>query len=613
MSRQLSVSNALSPLDLGELQLKGRVGEALNSVVNARITSELAEKEICPEAVEAFRNRVDDRLETDRGLWQGEFWGKWILSAIAAHRYTGQNKLKDLIRQAVTGLLATQRADGYIGTYEDSGFVFSVDDKQNWNVWCRKYTLWGLLEAYDLLRDPVILNAAVRFMDHLASEVGPGKAPIVETGKFAGLPSSSILTPVVMLYRLTREQRFLDYAEYIVAQWSSREGQPPDLVNKGLTGEPVHKWFPKPESWTKAYELISCIEGLVDLHRITGNDAYLNAVVHIHRNIVEHERTIFGGIGRNDKMIGARYLAETEAEICDAVYWQRLSFKLLCLTGEQRYADEIERTMYNTLCAAMKSDGTWGVRRLCCSGEHWPAPQHCHLKHHHCCVDNLPRGLLQLTQTAIMYGQNGITLNLFLPGRARVPLLSGRTVKLSTETVYPAAGTIKVTVDPEQAEAIPIHVRIPPWSAESSLKINGEDGPECDPGSYAVIERTWESGDTIELKLDMRGRVTRLARNPDASEEPPPRVAIERGPLVLARDMRLENGDVHAPVSLPSESAECVELTAAVPPEGMWLAFQSSEVKTTEGKPLLLCDFASAGQSWDKETSDFRLWMPVKE
>ncbi len=602
-----AVDDVLTPLPLGRARLAGHVGERIDTVVRARITSDYARNTIYPETIEAFRRRVDDRIKPQTGLWQGEFWGKWILGAIAAQRYTGDAALASFIRRACDEVIATQRDDGYIGTYHDSGFVRAVGRRQNWNVWCRKYTLWGLVESYRLLGDGKILTAAARLMDHLMTEVGPGKIDIIDTGRFVGLPSTSILGPVVMLYRHTGERRYLAYAEYIVRQWSRHPGQPPDILGKATSGLPVHQWFFNPGQWTKAYEFISCIEGLTELHRITGERRYLQAAVNIHEQLRKADRVIFGGIGKNDKLLGAARLLQTECEPCDAVYWQRLSVQLLRLTGRLVYADEIERTMYNVLCAAMKADGSWGVRRLCLSGAHWPAPKHCNLQTHQCCVNNVPRGLLQLAQVAVMSGKRGPTVNLYVPGTATVPLGSGQSVRLEIETDYPASGAVRIRLVTDAAVAFDVRLRIPAWSAKSSLSVNGAPGPPVEPGTYATMRRRWRSGDRIDLMLDMRGRAVTF---PDPCK---PHVAIERGPIVLARDVRLGNRRIHEPVSLPVRPGGFVDLEPATPKEGFWMVFRvpRSSSDGAQGGTMLMCDYASAGSTWDQATSDFRVWLPV--
>ncbi|MFZ2406125.1 MAG: beta-L-arabinofuranosidase domain-containing protein, partial [Methylobacter sp.] len=185
-------SDQFTPLPFGNARLDGRIGHQIDALIKARYTSDFAQKEIYPETAEALRQRVDDVIHNKVGLWQGEFWGKWILGAIAAQRYTGEKELKEFIRKAVREALATQDPSGYIGTYS------KTDTTRRWNVWCMKYTLWGLVEAYELLGEPDILVAARRQMDYLMTFVGPGKTEIASTGDFSGFPSSSILQPLVM-------------------------------------------------------------------------------------------------------------------------------------------------------------------------------------------------------------------------------------------------------------------------------------------------------------------------------------------------------------------------------------------------------------------------------
>lgn len=605
------VGDVLSPSAPGAVHVTGHVGAVIDKVIGTRILSENAAAVIYPETIEAFRRRVDDRMIPNRGQWQGEFWGKWILSAVATQRYTDDARLKALVARAVDELVATQREDGYIGTYHDSGFVKLPDGKgSNWNVWTRKYTLWGLLEAGDLTGNAAALEASRRLLDHLMTEVGPGAVPIRDTGNFAGLPSCSILTPVVMLYRRTGDPRYLGYAHYIVHQWGAVPGQPPDILNKGLEGRPIDEWFARPETWTKAYEFISCVEGMVELYRATGNLDFLRAAENIHRLLREHERTVFGGIGKDDKLLKASLLLETEAEVCDAIYWNRLSAQLLRLTGKAAYADEIERTLYNVLLGAMNADGSWGVRRLCLSGAHFPAPSHCNLKTHHCCVDNMPRGLLQVPEVAVMGGPatDDVTINLYLPGDAHVVQSSGAKVTLRLSTKYPEDGRISVGVIPAKPAEFTLRFRIPPWSINTSIRINGAQYPAVLADGYAKVRREWRTGDQVDLELDMR---TRLVEFPGDRIKPAleRHVALMRGPVLLARDIRLGQPNIHDPVGIAAGSDGCVTAVPREGPKGMWLTF---DITSAGGEVIRMGDYSSVGQTWQKETSDFRVWLPVR-
>lgn len=584
------IRDVLAPPRPGNARLHGIIGQEIDNAVNARILSKKAEEDILPEAIEAFKRRMDDRFHEGRGTWQGEFWGKWTLSAVAAQRYTGDDHLKQLIRKGADQLIATRRNDGYIGTYQDSAFVTG----NCWNVWCRKYTLWGLLAAYELLEDPKILSAAEGLVDQLMTEVGPGRTDIVKTGNFAGLPSSSILTPMIKLYRHTNDPDYLQYAEYIVKQWSKYPDTPPDIVNKGLTGEPIHSWFPKAGRWTKAYEFISCVEGMLDLYRVNGDEALLRSARNIHKAIRQNERVITGGIGYHDKLDHAAVRTDGLNEPCDVVYWERLSTELLRLTGEPEYADEIERLAYNVLIASMNRDGSWGLRRLGLSEPHLIAPLHCYMYNHQCCVANVPRGLLQLARTTVMTDPEnpGIAVNLFIPGTASVSLPSGDTIKLRVETSYPEDGAVRLTVVTEKALPFELKLRIPPWSRNTRVKVNDRDVDDTPvPGSYVTLPRTWHSRDTIQLLLDM---TPRLVPSPGSSSH----FAVMRGPVVLARSSLLETKEeIHEPVRLRASEEGTVELKSMPAPPGVWMAFEAT---LTDGKKIRLCDYASTGKDYTK-------------
>ena len=121
-----------------------------DSFFEGRIFSDFAQSVVYQEAEDAFKNMLDD--ETIVGIWQGEFWGKWVLSAVEVAKYSQSEELKDFLHRAALKLLTYAREDGYLNTYKDSLNVFRLADRKlavpvvgfesdwNWNIWCRKYT-----------------------------------------------------------------------------------------------------------------------------------------------------------------------------------------------------------------------------------------------------------------------------------------------------------------------------------------------------------------------------------------------------------------------------------------------------------------------------------------
>ncbi len=630
-----NIQNKTETLPPGYWRLNGFIGERLDRISAARFTAEGAWDQYYPQTEEAFRLREDDISHAPKGVWRGEFWGKYILGAIAACQYNTCDDLRERIRSAATGLISTQDENGYIGTYTDSTKYIS----STWNIWCRKYTLWGLLEAWQLLDENSILQAAVRFMDHLMTELGPDRDDIIQTGQFKGLPSTSILKPVLDLYRATGEKRFLDFGRYIVEQWSAHPDGPPDILNKALEGKPVHEWFDAPEDWAKSYEFISCAEGLIELYRITGTPDYLKAAENLHQVLRDWDRNPAGGVSFNDKFIGSRFLINSVAEICDVVYWNRFSLQLFELTGKMVYIDELERSLYNALLCGMNIAGDWGLRRFRLTHVHIPAHRH-FLKGHQCCVDNLPRGLFQAAQSAVLRDQTGIRVALYEPGTGTFKLTSGSTLNITLSGDVLKSEPVSILLAPEKPEFFTLQLRIPYWSDHTEIQVNGEPVSTDNQDGWCSIQRTWQSGDTVRLTFSLSVRFEyfdpsiysdtdeRVAWNkqewarlalmgedntsapqtsvmPLSTEDalPQQRAAMAFwGPLALARDIRLDDSD---PFSCVPSIDQPPTLTPASAPEDIRRSFT---LTFADGTRIPVCDFGSAGNTWD-DTSRFCAWL----
>ena len=227
------------------LRISGYLGQRIDACIEYRVKAQDVDH-----LVEPFRHKE----ETSR--WQSEFWGKWIQGAIASYRYDKDPELYKIIKNGAELLMETQLPNGYIGNYSEEAQL------NQWDIWGRKYTALGLIAYYDLSGDRKALDAACRVIDHLMTQVGPGKVNIVTTGNYIGMPSSSVLEPVMYLYNRTRQDKYLDFAKYIVKQWETPEG--PRLISKAIADIPVAGRFPHPKVWfspengQKAYEMMAC-------------------------------------------------------------------------------------------------------------------------------------------------------------------------------------------------------------------------------------------------------------------------------------------------------------------------------------------------------------------
>jgi DUF1680 family protein len=204
--------------------------------------------------------------------------------------------------------------------------------------------------------------------------------------------------------------------------------------------------------------------------------------------------------------------------------------------------------------------------------------------------------------------EDGISINFFVPGSYQLKTPSGKKITVNQKTDYPVAGDIHFALEMSAPEEMTIRVRIPDWSKNSVLNVNGLKINNVIPGEYAEIKRKWLPGDKISLQVDMRGRVEIHGTDHKYA-------AIVRGPIVLARDTQLPNTNVGMVLSPVRDRDGNIQLMkVAVGQDNIWMQYEAffiPESYTETGpKPtqIRLCDYASAGNG--KEQSTFQVWMP---
>lgn len=577
--------------------MKGFIGKKLDLSYQNRILAQDVDVLVAP-----FRQRTETRL------WQTEFWGKWFTSAVLAYRYRPEPALEKVLRNAVKELVATQTPDGYIGNYRPENRL------EQWDIWGRKYCLLGLLDYYDLTGDANSLRAARKLTDHLVREINGKDGIIVNKGNYRGMAASSILEGIVRLYKSTGDKKYLAFAEEIVRQWETPGG--PELISKAAVN--VSERFPKPDSWysweqgQKAYEMMSCYEGLVELYRVTGKAAYLKAAEATWNNIRDTEINIAGSGASYEMWFGGKKLQTSPVvhyqETCVTVTWIKFCQQLLRLTGDVKYAHAIEEAYYNALMGALNADGSDWAKYTPLNGERLPGSGQCGMELN-CCVASGPRGQFTLPLTTVMSMKEGVSVNFFTEGAYTLKTPSGKKITLSQQTDYPVSGNIVLSLAMEAPEEMTVRVRIPEWSRQTTLKVNGE-AVAVAPGEYAALKRKWSSKDMISLQLDMRGRV--ITAGGDHSF-----AAIKRGPLVLARDTRLPGQDLGTTITPVKDKEGYIVLTPAnASADNIWVQYQAAffpefykdATEAQQPAQITLCDYASAGNG--KTHSAFQVWMP---
>ncbi len=460
-------------------RLEGRQARKLEKVFKERLCSSEAKGRIYDETVNAFVTNYDDSdapgkdpWMKGRGLWQGEYWGKTMLSASAAAEYSGDYALKRWLRTRATEFVRRfQRPDGYLGSYRNADFVGvkNADGEEVfcWNLWGRKYTMWALIELSRTVRSPALLSAAKRMMDHEIRQIDRLGIKLTDTGFFAGMPSMSVLKPLMLLYSETKEKRYLDFARRIVGEWK-RGGNPcPNLISNAFSEKMVHEWYLKPERWAKAYEMMSCLEGLVEWSVQTGDAQALEAVKKIVGKLEKAELNALCSVGFFDHFTHAASCCNANTELCDVIHWIRLNRELFLVTDDPHYLENVEKAYLNSFLAGVYRDGKWAAHAVRSHGSrHRTAPSQIGMTLHQCCVDNMPRTFKDIADTVVTETADGI-LSVNLYGDATV---RRRETKLEISGDYPFSDAVTVRIVAEKAGRI--RLRVP--ESFDEMKVDGE-------------------------------------------------------------------------------------------------------------------------------------------
>jgi DUF1680 family protein len=292
---------------------------------------------------------------------------------------------------------------------------------------------------------------------------------------------------------------------------------------------------------------------------------------------------------------------ESTMETCVTMTWMKLCRSLLCLTGNPLYADCIEISTYNALLASMKDDASQIAVYTPLEGQRHAHGGHCGMDIN-CCSANCPRGFALLSQFAVMQAEREVYVNLYTGFEAGINFDKKTKINIRQQTAYPVEGEVVIHVETVKPEAFTVALRIPAWSRENSVSVNGEPLEGIVSGTYYKISRTWQKGDVITLNLDVRARVVK---------DPAGYVAIVKGPVALARDSRFADGFLDEAARI-IEKDGYVELTPSDnKPASVWMAFTAPIALGTWGKQrqVNFCDFASAGNAWMDDTY-YRIWLP---
>jgi DUF1680 family protein len=549
----------------------------------------------------------------------GEMWGKAVRSGCMFYRYTHDPELKRILDETVQDMLTAQRPNGSISC--------TPEDKQpggeNGDLWERKYVLLGMEEYYEWVnRDPAVLESLKRQAACIIDQIGHApKTEITDLGWSATnighepchIESGTLLEPFMRLYKWTGEQRFLDFASYIVESGGTKHY---NLFEQAYNNVEPYKMS---GHYPKAYEMMSLFEGLVEYYRATGNGRWKQAFMNLYNNIRSKEITIIGNAGADQpyhpyvagEAWGNTAIEQTNPDItrmmetCVGVTWLKFCSQILRLTGDSQSVDEMEKYIYNGLLGAMKptGDGFSYVNLLNGAkvNDHGWGWQFDGL-HVTCCNLNGPTGLAYIPYIAVTNSEAGPVINLYNACRADMTTPGQNPLKLELVTDYPLTDRALIEVNPAKAETFTLSLRIPAWSAQTVVKVNGKKQTVV-AGAYAAINRTWKPGDRVEIVFDMRCRLLDAPhgsnRNGDNMQ------AVIRGPVVLARDENTDKAYNH-PVTILADKNGFVKIMPVRPT--LPATRMEFSVPAADGA-IRMVDYASVN-GWNG--SKVGTWLPKK-
>lgn len=587
-------------------------------VTDTVLNRQLLKTDLWSGFVNQFRSNVDGNGYG----WRGEFWGKMMMGATMMYEQSKDPALYQVLLATCEDILTTQSTDGRISSY---GRLSEGDSSEffGWDMWCRKYVLMGLESFYDICQDEAfkarLLTTMEKHVDYILQYIGPetGKKGILDSAsQWGGLPSCSILEGIVKLYTLSKEQKYLDFAKYIVSTGGSKFG---NLITQAIANTTLPYQWGSP----KGYELTSFYNGLLSYAQISGDTDCRTAALNYAEDLLKSEVTLTGGMGCASEELNYSVIDQanpdrtgTMLETCVTVELLRFFLNVYQATGDVRYVDSAERTLYNALIGAVDVDCNYdhafssyfnlvyGIKiRSAAGGMHMAE------RDYGCCISFGSAGTGAIHRYQIVEsGNDQFLLNFYLPGTTSFALGNGQKVKLTTETNYPYSGLVSIKVGLEGSAKFRLGMRVPSWSKQTNIALNGMGQSITQTGFNYLMERTWQNGDTITMKMDMNPRLywgSPLCVNKNAQYN----VAVNYGPLVLARDRRLDAGGIFqtihvktvndAPVLSPSKTA----------------AFSTQvefALSLEDGSNVHLIDYASAGKTFNL-ASLYTIFMPTTD
>lgn len=484
------------------------------------------------------------------GLSEGEFYGwvfqdsdvaKWIEAASYSLMLKPDKALEDDIDSLIDIIAKAQQPDGYLDTY----FILGKLDKKWTNLqeahelYCFGHMAEAAVAHYEATGKTNLLEVMEKFADCIYNTFGKDK-----NRGFPGHPEAELA--LVRLYKVTGNEKYLELAKYFVDE----RGTEPNFYaveserrgwtlwgQNALTSDYNQNQAPvreQKDATGHAVRAVYLYTGMAGVAKETGDESLVKACKTLWNSITKKRMYVTGGIGSvdNGEAFSADYDLPNDtaySESCAAIGLMFFARKMLEIEKDSRYADVMERALYNTVLSGMSLNGKnfFYVNPLEVNPEYagkvmnyqHVLPERPSWYGCACCPPNIARTLASLNRYVFDEEENDIWFNLYIGGALRDE------IEIVTDYPYSDTVTFKFTKDFDKK----LHLRIPDWSKSFTVKLNENGINSAINSGYAEIASSFKAGDTLELKLDFTPR--KIYANVLLREDQEA-VAIQRGPFV---------------------------------------------------------------------------------
>ncbi len=556
MATAQSLAQQYEPVNFSQVNITDAFWKPkLHKVATATLQACIYQTEEKTPRIRNFEKVARKQGEKHEGIYYDD---SDVYKALEAIAYSLKNNPDAALEQKaddwIDKIAAAQLPDGYLNTYYTLG-----DLSKRWTDMEKHedYNAGHLLEAaiayYNTTGKRKLLDVATRFADHIDSTFRLQNRHWVSGHQ-------EIELALMKLYHVTKNERYLKLADWyldqrghgygkgvIWDQWKDPkycQDEVPVKEQTEITGHAVRAMY--------------LYTGAADVAAVTGDAAYLNAMQTVWQDVVGRNMYITGGIGSSGQNEGfsVDYDLPNEEAYCETcasvgmVFWNQ---RMNALTGDAKFIDVLERSLYNGALdgLSLTGDRFFYGNPLASNGQHarreWFGTA--------CCPSNIAR--LVSSVGNYIYGQsdNNLWINLYVGSNTLVKM--GKTdVTLQMETNYPWEGKVKISVEPRSKTKFALHLRIPGWArgeavpgglyeftdktmAKTSIRINGKEATYTEAKGYAILDREWKKGDVVELELPMDIKKIQASKDLKNDQD---RIAIQRGPLVYCIEGADNNG-----------------------------------------------------------------------